>query len=145
VQQFHQSIDNGKHAILNATNTNPSAARESSCPVAGMNAIDCDGNNNTGNDNDDCLIVDSSFEAINDEESTDINAWNKKVDTMNTNFVDIVAEEGYIWFGKFVFIVFGPAREKIHYSPTLALGSASESLSERKAGARAALRKNALE
>ena len=51
---------------------------------------DCDDNNNTANDDDDNngIIVDA-FEVI-DDESTDVNAWNKKMDTLNTDFVNML-------------------------------------------------------
>jgi hypothetical protein len=58
---------------------------------------------------------------------------------------EVGAPEGYTWFGYFAFICFGPAREKIYFSATLALGGTSDNLKDRKAEIRMALCKNTIQ
>ena len=54
--------------------------------------------------------------------------WRNMVTHWDPN--DVIAPEGYSWFGKYAFIWFGPARDKIYISATLAVGVTSDNIED---------------
>ena len=136
-QQLYQAIDNGMYAMLAKPNASVSP-NPSSCPIAEM------GNDSSralllapdDEDDDDDVPIGATVDptALSDDQWDDmVSRWSSK------NYV--IAPDGYTWFGKYAFICFGPTRERVYFSATLALGGSSENLEERRAGGRNAMRK----
>jgi hypothetical protein len=69
--------------------------------------------------------------------------WSEMVSRWDPMNSDIAASDGYSWFGRYSFLCFGPVREKVYFSSTLARGGSTDmTVIERKACSRTAMRKN---
>jgi len=125
------------YKLLVKQNLNVSPKPSSSCSTAGASVDNEDSVSAAVEDEDDYITGSIDPTTLLDDQ------WNEMISSWNPKNNDDAAPDGYSWFGRYSFLCFGPVREKVYFSSTLALGGASNmTVAEQKAGGWTAMRKN---